>query len=129
MQAPNDDMNDMNDEDPVLWTAGMRIDSGPVRVAGGFKKISKGSLRPQGTIYDVGARYSMGPNRFSLTFTQGKVNDGDSDGDESQAANLGFARTIGPGTRWHANLIRNRAELDGDSNSAWAFATGFRINF
>ena len=113
-------------QDPVLWTTGMRIDSGPVRVAGGIKKISKGDLRPQGQIFDVGTRYTMGPNRFSLTFSHGKE---DATKNQSQAMNLGFARTIGPGTRWHANLIRNRAKLGGNANNAWALATGFRINF
>ena len=122
-------------QDPVLWTTGMRIDSGPVRVAGGIKKITKGSLRPQGQIFDIGTRYTMGPNRFSLTFSHGKVSEtvgsraGNAKGDQSQAMNLGFARTIGPGTRWHANLIRNRAKLGGNANNAWALATGFRINF
>ena len=113
-------------EDPVLWTTGMRVDSGPIRVAGGIKKITKGSFRPQGQIFDVGTRYTMGPNRFSLTFSHGEVK---ANKDQSQAMNLGFARTIGPGTRWHANLIRNRGKIGGNTNDAWALATGFRINF
>ena len=114
-------------QDPVLWTTAMRIDSGPVRVAGGIKKISKAAPpRLQGQIFDVGTRYTMGPNRFSLTFSHGKEKVSKN---QSQAMNLGFARTIGPGTRWHANLIRNRAKLGGNTNDAWALATGFRINF
>ena len=124
-------------KDPTLWTTAMRVDTGPVRAAVGFKKISTGEAAlPAGRIFDIGTRYTMGPNRFSLTFSQGKVTKtitgrppGNAKGDQSQAMMLGFARTIGPGTRWHANLIRNRGKIGGDANNAWALATGFRINF
>ncbi len=115
-----------DEKDPVLWVAAIRVDAGPVRVAAGYKNITEGSLRPQGRIYDLGARYSMGPNRWSLTYSHGKEKESN---DSSQVGMLGFARTLGPGTRWHANLIYNKSNLDGNSDNAWAFATGIRVGF
>lgn len=131
--APHDDDDN---ENATLWTAAMRVDAGPVRIAGGYKTINNGASRPEGRLFDLGVRYTMGPNRMSLTYTNGKADDTDN---KVQAAMLGYARTLGPGTRWHANLIYNKSRiltgLDDNDNpvtnkdSGWAVSTGVRVNF
>jgi predicted porin len=124
-------------DNATLWTAALKIDAGPVRLAGGYKAVNDGtSGTPDGQMFDLGIRYTMGPNRMSLTYTNGSE---DANNDKTQAAMLGYARTLGPGTRWHANLIYNRGRATRIDNNAqtvtvtrdsgWAVSTGVRVNF
>ncbi len=130
--APDNQLPGADNDDATLWTAAMRVDVGPVRIAGGYKTINSGARRPQGEIFDVGVRYTMGPNRMSLTYTNGQI---DGNNDETQAALLGYARNLGPGTRWHANLIYNKGTATNNNtqvvtrDTGWAVSTGVRVNF
>ena len=118
-------------KDPALWVAAVKVATGPVTVAAGYKAITEGSMQPQGRLFDVGVKYSMGPNRWSLTYSRGKEKETKY---FSQAAVLGFAHTLGAGTRWQANLIYNKAKAENPddvvvSGSGWALSTGFKIAF
>lgn len=121
-----------NGEDAEAYTISARFDFGPVRIAAGFKEnieiMDSGGASTgtslAGTIYDIGARLTMGPNRFSLTYAHGEM-DGDlataADREET-AAMLSYGRTLGPGVVWTANLIWG--EFIGDAPAATVAAAG-----
>ena len=129
--------------DPQSWNIAGRVDFGPIRVAAAFKKNKDLRDNPgtsnvtsnSGQIWDIGARYSWGPNRVSLTYAHGEgeatlANPGD---DVLEAGMLSYARTLGPGIKWSANVIR--ADYKGedagtsDDNSGWGVTTSVRLSF
>ena len=106
------------------------MDFGPIRVAGAYKRTASnetGGTDRRGRIIDVVARYAMGPNQFSLVYSNGKRSVGTVD---FQTGILSYARILGPGTKWHANLFYvDSTGATGLENDGFAVSTGVRINF
>lgn len=135
--------------DGKAFTVAARVDFGPVRVAGGFKRniniVESNTTSLDGSIFDIGARLTMGPNRFSLTYSSG-----DAKGDlttandrKEQAAMLSYGRTLGPGVTWSLNLLwghfsgdptaaqvaANPAGSTATRSSGVGLSTALRLNF
>ena len=118
------------DDDMKAAVGALRLDFGPIRVAGAYKRTASnetGGTDRRGRIIDVGARYAMGPNQFSLVYSNGKRSVGTVD---FQTGILSYARILGPGTKWHANLFYvDSTGATGLENDGFAVSTGVRINF
>jgi predicted porin len=132
-----------NVPDPSAWNVALRLDFGPFRVAGAFKKnddmrASRGAsttISTSGEIYDVGVRYRWGPNGVSLTYAHGESEKelaipGDN---EKDTAMLSYARNLGPGVKWSVNLMwaDYTGEIAGssDDNDGTALTTSLRMSF
>jgi len=93
-----------------------------------------------GVLFDVGARYKMGANMMSISYRQGKMEGEIGNGDEEEkGVMISWARNLGAGVKWHANLMYGDTEDDvnkGTSTatvkgerSGWAMTTGLRLAF
>jgi len=93
-----------------------------------------------GVIFDVGARYTMGANMFSVGYRQGRMEGEIGSGDEKEKGfMLSYARNLGAGVKWHTNLMYQETEDDvnrGVSNATtkgsrdgWAMTTALRLTF
>jgi predicted porin len=93
-----------------------------------------------GVIFDVGARYTMGPNQFSLGYRQGRMEGEVGSGNEEEKGFMAsYARNLGAGVKWHANIMY--ADFEDDVNrdvsnattqgqrDGWAMTTGLRLTF
>ncbi len=111
-----------NADNPERLNVAMRVDYGPIRVAGSWSDI-----KDNRTIIDVGARYSLGPSAVSLTYANANA-----DGSKAftQAGMMSYAYNLGPGVKWHLNLIHTSVEgTGGEKNKALAATTGINLSF
>lgn len=107
-------------DDPKEWAAALRVDFGPARVAAAYRNITK--VR---RIFDVGVRYKMGANSFSLTYANGQAHKEAGTGKRT-AAMLSYARQLGAGVKWYASLIHTDG---GNKNTGLALASGIGLSF
>lgn len=107
-------------DDPKEWAAALRVDFGPARVAAAYRDIAKTRR-----IYDVGVRYKMGANSFSLTYANGQAHKSAAPGKRT-AAMLSYARQLGAGVKWYASLIHTDG---GNKNTGLALASGIGLSF
>ena len=140
-------------EDMQVYGGGIRIDFGGFRVAAGFKHnedvfvVGSGAggggtttRSLSGTIYDIGARYRQGPNMVSIGYSTGEM-DGEKGGldtgdEEEEGLMISYARTLGAGVKFHANLMWADYQNDlaataaaPNANDGWAATTALRISF
>ena len=138
-------------KDGRAWVASLRLDFGPFRIAGGFKKNinifdSRGNsvgTNLSGEIFDIGGRLSFGPNRFSIGYSQGRMAGDVNTVSEREVDQFmaSYARTLGPGVKWTANVIYGRFEgdanpgvvaavtPDGQESEGFGLSTSIRLNF
>lgn len=107
-------------DDPKEWAVALRADFGPARVAAAYKDIAKTRR-----IFDVGVRYKMGANSFSLTYANGRAHKSAGTGKRT-AAMLSYARQLGAGVKWHTTLVHSDG---GNSNTGLALASGIGLSF
>lgn len=107
-------------DDPKEWAVALRADFGPARVAGAYRNIVKTRR-----IFDVGVRYKMGANSFSLTYANGQAHKSAGTGKRT-AAMLSYARQLGKGVKWYTSLIHTDG---GNSNTGLALASGIGLSF
>ena len=140
-----------NRKDARSWAAALRLDFGPFRIAGGVNKVinlregtgNVAATNLSGTIVDLGARLTFGPNRFSLTYSSGDCScDPNTVSHRRENALMAsYARTLGPGVKWTANLIYGNFKGDenpgivsgvttgGQESESYALTTSVRMNF
>ena len=117
--------------DPKEWAVALRVDFGPARVAAAYRNM-KDSLYRDGTtnrrIFDVGTRYKMGANSFSLTYANGQsTNPGPKV--KNTAAMLSYARQLGAGVKWYASLIHTDGKGSPREGTGLALASGIGLSF
>ena len=113
-------------KDPKDWAVALRTDFGPARVAGAYRYWPNSKHR----IFDVGVRYKMGANSFSLTYANGQYHGSTAEAKEEQtAAMLSYARQLGAGVKWHANLIHTNVGTGAKKGTGLAFSTGIGLSF
>ena len=85
------------------WLVAARIDfGGGFRAAVAHKRVTDDNKESQGNLTDAGVRFVQGANSFSLAGVMGSMKETDA----SYTAVMGsYARALGPGVKWHANLI------------------------
>lgn len=114
--------------DPKEWAVALRVDFGPARVAAAYRNM-KDSPYPDTTtdrrIFDVGVRYKMGANSFSLTYANGQSSKSGPKV-KNTAAMLSYARQLGAGVKWYASLIHTDG---GNKNTGLALASGIGLSF
>ena len=139
-----------DDEDMQSMVGAVRLIVGSFKIQGAVKYNSNvynavtanaNTTRSlNGVLFDVGARYKMGANMFSVSYRQGKMEGEIGSGDEEEkGVMLSYARNLGAGVKWHANLMYGDTEDDvnkGTSTatvigerSGWAMTTGLRLAF
>ena len=127
LQAPETAAVPLVDDDMKAAVVALRLDFGPIRVSGAVKRTASnetGGTDRRGRIIDVGARYAMGPNQYSLVYSNGRRQIGTV---EFQAGILSYARILGPGTKWHANLFYVDSQSGATQNDGFAVSTGARL--
>ena len=131
-------------------SAAVRVAVGPVKVQAALKyndDVYNGvtgnaatSRSLNGLIFDVGARFTMGANLMSLGYRQGRMEGEMGGGNEEEKGFMAsYARNLGAGVKWHANLIYGDTEDDLNRNtstatvkgqrSGWALTTALRLTF
>jgi hypothetical protein len=118
--------------DPRGWNVGGRVDVGAFRLAAGFM-----STREDGTnanVTELGARYKMGKNNFSVGYIHGEHDGTTAAGeDETDILLVSYRRDLGPGVQYRLNLwwVDYTGEDAGnaDDNEALALSTSVRVAF
>ncbi len=114
------------------WVVAARIDfGGGFRVSAAHKRTTDDDDAAQGQVTDLGARFVTGANSFSLTGSMGEMDDS---GAQYTAIMGSYARSMGPGVKWHANLIWNQSDngMKGaakNENSGTALVSGLTVSF
>ena len=85
------------------WLVAGRIDfGGGFRIAAAHKRVTNEDKMDESSLTDVGVRFIQGANSFSLVASHGEM-------EHTDAAHTGvmasYARALGPGVKWHANLM------------------------
>ena len=98
----------MKDDDRSDWLVAGRIDfGGGFRVAIGHKRVTDDDEMNESQLTDAGVRFVQGANSFSLVGSHGEMDNTDA----AHTAVMGsYARALGPGVKWHANVIWNSTE-------------------
>jgi len=132
-QAPDTDLigTDTVDDDVKNLAAALRVDFGPLRIAAGVKRTMSdetGAVDRRGRVIDTGMRYTQGSNMFSITYAHGERTN---DQTQYEAGMASYAKNLGPGVKWHANLIwtDSRDAAGTTSNDGFAVSTGIRLSF
>ena len=115
-------------EDRQSWLVAGKISFGGGFTVAAAHKQTDDPVAARGQVTDVGVRFVTGANRFSLTGAIGEMDDTSA----SYSAIMGsYARTLGPGTSVHMNLIWNESEsADGTKeNTGTAMTTGLKVVF
>ena len=114
------------------WVVAGRLDfGGGFRVSAAHKRTTDDDKETQGQVTDLGARFVAGANSFSLVGSMGELDD---DGAQFRAIMGSYARNLGPGAKWHANLIWNQSD-NGESgaakneNTGTALVSGITVKF
>lgn len=139
-----------DDEDMQAVSAAVRLLVGGFKIQGAVKyndDVYNGvagnaatGRSLSGLIFDVGARYSMGANQFSMGYRQGRMEGEIGSGNEEERAFMvSYARNLGAGVKWHTNLFYGETEDDVNRNtstatvkgeqSGWAMTTALRLTF
>jgi len=107
------------------WLVAGRIDfGGGFRVAIGHKQVTDDNKMKQGQMTDAGVRFVQGANSFSLVGSHGEMKKTDA----AYTAVMGsYARALGPGVKWHANVIWNSSQ-SADTTSDNAKKASFGLN-
>ena len=114
------------------WTVAARIDfGGGFRVSAAHKRTTDDADAAQGQVTDLGARFVTGANSFSLVGSMGEMDDS-----KAQYSTImgSYARAMGPGVKWHANLIWNQSDngkkgAAKNENSGTAVVSGLKVSF
>jgi predicted porin len=117
--------------DKSEWMVGGLVEFGPVKFAASYSETNN-FPGFDGYGFELGARYSWGPNRVSANYQSGRIEGSTaiSGDDKTDTAWLSYARTIAPGSRWHVNLIWAKIEDEtGVDNDGFAITTGLVIRF
>ena len=123
---------DGSSDDQSDWAVAARIDfGGGFRLAGGFKRTTDDNEAAQGQVTDLGARFVTGANSFSLVGSMGEM---DESGAQYTAVMASYARGLGAGAKWHANVIWNDSDngmsgADENANTGTALVTGITVRF
>jgi hypothetical protein len=148
-----------NQDDPTTWGIGVALEWGPFKISGAYRENNDvrdggaGAVTGQGagtttsldgTLYDIGARYTFGPNAVSVSYRNGTVEQtlNDTADVEESAFMVSYRRTLGPGVNWDANLFYLKTEgeptvtsaaapagLNPNEVSGWAFTTAIQLAF
>ena len=120
---------DGSSDDQSDWVVAARIDfGGGFRVSAAHKRTTDDNEAAQGQVTDIGARFVQGANSFSLVGSMGEMDDSDA---QYTAVMGSYARGLGAGAKWHANLIWNQSEnADGSAEyTGTALVTGLTVRF
>ena len=111
------------------WAVTGRLDfGGGFRVAVTHKATTNENKATRGAVTMVGTRFVQGANRFSLTASMGEMKNTDA---EHTSVMGSYARALGPGVTWHANLIHLESK-NADStqeNRGLVGVTGLKVVF
>ena len=98
----------MKDDDRSDWLVAGRIDfGGGFRVAIGHKRVTDDNKMNESSLTDAGVRFVQGANSFSLVGSHGEMENTDA---QHTAVMASYARALGPGVKWHANVIWNSTQ-------------------
>ena len=127
-----DGKDTLADKDMSDWLVAGRIDfGGGFRIAVAHKQVTNDNKATQGQLTDVGVRYIMGSNSFSLVGAYGEMDQGGA----SYSAVMGsYARALGPGVKAHVNLVRNQSDngkkgAEKEEHAGTALITGLKVVF
>ena len=127
----------LDDED--VWGLGVRVDFAGFRVGVGYvdkeEELTTNGTTRETTAYDLGARYTFGPNAISVTYQNVTEDNGattNSDTELEQAM-ISFRRTLGPGVNWTLNGMyadyTGRTVGESDDNGGYALTTSIKVRF
>jgi predicted porin len=121
------------------WNAAGSVTVGPFKVAAGYKRVmnwdTAAGVSAEGNTYDVGGRYTFGPNAVSAVYIHGETKGtvATAGKDKDTGLTLSYARTLAPGVKVTGNLLyselKDEAGGAGSKFDGWAFATTLRLDF
>jgi predicted porin len=131
-----------NTDDMSAYIVAARVDFGPFRIAGAFRENmdvrddigASFTTSLDGSMFDVGARYTFGRNAVSIGYVNGEAEGAITPGDDKeQDFIVSYRRTLAPGVAFHANLfyVDVADEVSGPNSevAGWALTTAIRLDF
>ena len=121
-QGANDGGSDRSD-----WLVAGRLEfGGGFRLAIAHKRVTNDNEMQQSQLTDAGVRYVAGANQFSLVGSHGEMDENDI----SHTVVMGsYARILGPGVKFHTNLIWNDTQNGDAANTGIASVSGIAVRF
>jgi hypothetical protein len=121
------------------YNVGSTVTVGPFKVGASYRRnlnwdIATGTSA-EGYSYDVGGRYTFGPNAVSVVYIHGETKGSlaNTGKDKDTGMTFEYARTLAPGVKVTGNLLYSELKDEaGGANSkfdGWAFATTLRLDF
>jgi hypothetical protein len=121
------------------WNIASSVEVGPFKVAGAYRKTVDWDVAATtsfaGTAYDLGARYTFGPNAVSIGYLHGAAEGSTTTtGDDKETGmTLAYARTLAPGVKLTGNLhyteLKEETVAVDNKTENWAFVTTLRLDF
>jgi predicted porin len=145
-----------NTDDPVTWGVGASVEFGPFKLALGYRQnddvrdsfgppgpsagIAGSTTSLDGSLYDIGGRYTFGPNAVSLTYRSGDIEGTRADPAEPEESMFmaSYRRTLAPGVNWDLNLFYQNSETEPTAVAGtnaprevdgWVLTTAIQLNF
>ena len=114
------------DSDLSDWLVAGRIDfGGGFRVAVAHKRVTNDAKATESQLTDAGVRFVQGANSFSLVGSHGEMENTPA---KHTAVMASYARALGPGVKWHANVIWNTSESGDPATSYVNTADGKAVD-
>ena len=111
-------------DDPARWGGGLYVDFSSVRVGVGYVRHGEQAKGDELDRWDIGGRYSWGPNAVSLGYIHlEKLTK------ETAAGRLSYSRSLGPGVTWSLDALWAEYEVGNESQDGTAYTTGIRVAF
>ena len=111
-------------DDPQRWGGGLWVDFSGVKVGVGYVRHNEVTKGDELDRWDVGGRYSWGPNAVSLGYIHLEKME-----QETAAGRLSYSRSLGPGVWWSLDALWAEYENGNKSEDGTAYTTGIKVAF
>ena len=111
-------------DDPQRWGGGLFVDFSGVRVGVGYVRHNEQTMGDELDRWDIGGRYSWGPNAVSLGYIHLEKAT-----KETAAGRLSYSRSLGSGVTWSLDALWAEYEVGNESQDGTAYTTGIKAKF
>jgi hypothetical protein len=118
---------------PTVWSAGINVGYGGFTIGGSFAESNEHNQgTDDGTAYDIGASYAMGPWKFSLTYFHGENGEGGGTSDEQDTFGGAVNYQLAKGVRLNAfgaYVDYDAGNCSCEDVSGFVIGTGIGLSF
>ena len=111
-------------DDPQNWGGGLWVDFSGVKVGVGYVRHNEVTKGDELDRWDIGGRYSWGPNAVSLGYIHLEKSEA-----KTSAGRLSYSRSLGAGVTWSLDALWAEYETATASQDGTAYTTGIKVAF